>query len=423
MLLEGWRGIKFGRIADFRNGLNFSQGSQGASVKVVGVGDFSGREIYRDYSELEAVRIPGPLDDQDLLKDGDLLFVRSNGNRALIGRCLLFGNVKEPVSFSGFTIRARVNDDSASPAFLAYVMRSSAVRNQFAKLGGGTNISNLNQEILNAIQLALPPLEEQHQICRVLSTWDRAAETIEGLIRSGQKQREALTQLLLWGKIRLGRYATSDGTQLTSYGKIPSSWRFMRIEQIAEEVSIRNTANEVLPVLACSKHVGFVKSLEYFKKKIYSDDLSTYKVAPRGTFGFPANHIEEGSIGYQNVSDAGLVSPIYCLFRTKGSVCDSYLYRLFKTEHYRQIFSAATNSSVDRRGSLRWSEFSKLHVPLPTFEEQESIARVIEAADAETNNLVKQLQNVRIQRNALMEELLVGKLRVASIKPAEVTRA
>lgn len=221
-----------------------------------------------------------------------------------------------------------------------------------------------------------------------------------------------MTQTLIWGKRRLSRFASSREVQTTTYGTIPRDWQFPRIGKLACEVSIRNTEDHDLPVLACSKYAGFVRSLEYFKKKVYSDDTSTYKVVPRGAFGFPSNHIEEGSIGYQDVCDAGLVSPIYCLFRTDGSVSDNYLYRLFKTDHYRQIFSAATNSSVDRRGSLRWHEFSKLHVPLPSLKEQEAIVSILNAADAKTANLAKQLENLRNQRVALMQQLLTGTRRM-----------
>lgn len=134
MVPKGWRERPFGEIAVFRNGLNFTKGSQGAKVKVVGIPHFSGREICSDHSDLALVHTGGPIDEQDLLRNGDLLFVRSNGNRALIGRCLFFENVKEPVSFSGFTIRARIHDVQVSPAFLAYAVRSYSVRNQFLKM-------------------------------------------------------------------------------------------------------------------------------------------------------------------------------------------------------------------------------------------------------------------------------------------------
>ena len=81
--------------------------------------------------------------------------------------------------------------------------------------------------------------------------------------------------------------------------------------------------------------------------------------------------VNEGSIGLLEHVDSGIVSPIYIVFRTDPhKVFAPYLYALFKTETYRHIFAMATNASVDRRGSLRWKEFSSIRVPLPSLDEQ-----------------------------------------------------
>ena len=161
------------------------------------------------------------------------------------------------------------------------------------------------------------------------------------------------------------------------------------------------------------KHEGFVDSLQYFNKKVYSDDTSGYKVIERGCFGFPSNHIEEGSIGYQNIYDAGLVSPIYTVFRPNKKKVDSvYLYKLLKTDHYRQIFSAATNASVDRRGSLRWKEFGKIRVPLPTLLEQQKISSILTSSEKEVETLQQSLDCLRQEKKSLMQQLLSGNKRV-----------
>ena len=160
-----------------------------------------------------------------------------------------------------------------------------------------------------------------------------------------------------------------------------------------------------------------VDSLSYFNKQVFSADTSTYKVAPRSCFVYATNHIEEGSIGYQNLYDFGLVSPMYTVFKTDSSVCDGYLYRLLKTEHYRQIFAAATNASVDRRGSLRWNEFKKLNIPLPPHGEQEAIASLLASAEREIDLLKFQLKSLQTEKAALMAQLLTGKRRVRLPKP------
>ena len=141
-----------------------------------------------------------------------------------------------------------------------------------------------------------------------------------------------------------------------------------------------------------------VESLTYFKKKVYSDDTSNYKVMRRGTFGFPSNHIEEGSIGYQDLFDAGIVSPIYYVFAADKTVDDGFLYKLLKTDRYRQMFAAATNASVDRRGSLRWKEFAKITLLLPPLEEQQAISEAVNSIAATEVAYEGQLTALRQER-------------------------
>ena len=87
---------------------------------------------------------------------------------------------------------------------------------------------------------------------------------------------------------------------------------------------------------------------------------------------------EEGSIGLQDIVDAGLVSPIYTVFRFAPDRIDNrYAYSVLKTSLYRHIFDVSTSASVDRRGSLRWTEFSSIPFPVPPLEEQSAIVEVI----------------------------------------------
>jgi type I restriction enzyme S subunit len=132
----------------------------------------------------------------------------------------------------------------------------------------------------------------------------------------------------------------------------------------------------------------------------------------RGEFAYATNHIEEGSIGYQSLYDQGLVSPMYTVFTTNQPIHDGYLYKVLKTEIYRHIFQANTSASVDRRGSLRWSEFAKLPIPLPPIEEQQQIAETLDTARQEITLLEKQVEAYRRQKRGLMQKLLGGEWRV-----------
>ena len=119
-----WPTVPFGEIAEFRNGLNYSRENFGLGLKVISVGDFGDR-LHPDFAPLNEINPEGVAKEDDYLADGDMLFVRSNGNRDLVGRVMLMQGIGEQaVGYSGFCIRGRMRDKEASnPAFFAYQLR------------------------------------------------------------------------------------------------------------------------------------------------------------------------------------------------------------------------------------------------------------------------------------------------------------
>ncbi|HCT9099355.1 TPA: restriction endonuclease subunit S [Proteus mirabilis] len=352
------------------------------------------------------------VDESLILKKGDFLFNTRN-TPELVGKSAVWNGELTEAIFDN-NINRIVFHNSIDPFYLGLYLNNGRGKSVINSLpAGSTSVAAIYWKDLKNIKLTLPPLPEQKKIAQILSTWDKAIATTEKLIDASQQQKKALMQQLLTGKKRLGQKDSSISYKKTKYGKIPSDWDYPAIKEISKQITKKNTESQDLPVLSCSKHDGFVDSLKYFKKKVYSDDTSGYRIIPRHCFGFPSNHIEEGSIGLQDIYEQGIVSPIYVVFSCdKKRVNNLFLYAMLKTEHYRQIFCAATNASVDRRGSLRWKEFSGIHVPLPSLEEQQKIASVLTAADKEIELLQAKLAHLKDEKKALMQQLLTGKRRV-----------
>lgn len=349
------------------------------------------------------------------IENDDILIARVGANLGMV--CKATGLNRTSNMANAIIIKSK-SAKNADPDFYTYFLLSTYGKSQiYAGAAGGAQ-GVFNTKLTQEIAVPVPPLAEQKKIAQILSAWDKAISVTEKLLTNSQQQKKALMQQLLTGKKRLGLPTGSYEFKLTRYGSIPKDWDYPAIKDICTQVSEKNSAALDYPVLSCSKYDGFVDSLKYFNKKVYSDDLSGYRLIHRGCFGFPSNHIEEGSIGLQNLYETGIVSPIYVVFRAaRTKVDNSYLYAVLKTDHYKQIFGAATNASVDRRGSLRWKEFNQIHVPLPPLKEQQKIAAVFSAADAEIATLEKKLACLKEEKKALMQQLLTGKRRVKVDEP------
>jgi type I restriction enzyme S subunit len=250
------------------------------------------------------------------------------------------------------------------------------------------------------ILVALPPtLAEQEAIAEALSDADTLIESLEQLLVKKRHIKQGAMQELLTGKKRLPGFS--------------GDWVERPIGEISTSSSEKNSTGGALPVLTCSKHFGFVDSLGFFKNQVFSRNLSTYKIIRGGQIGYPANHIEEGSIGLQDLYEVALVSPIYIVFSVTEGIDPFFVHRLLKLDSYRTKFSTATNASVNRRGSLRWPEFSTIEVSLPrALEEQLAVSLVIRDMESDIALTEDRLKKTRQIKQGMMQELLTGRIRL-----------
>ena len=293
-------------------------------------------------------------------------------------------------------INAVVPNTAHNAEFLYYLFEYNS--NYLLRNAGVTATPIISKSVFSEFVFQIPPLSEQRAIAEALSDVDGLLNALDALITKKLAIKQATLQQLLTGKTRLPGFS--------------SAWETKQIGDVVSLCSEKNNLGADIPVLTCSKHLGFVDSLSYFKNQVFSKDLSGYKIIRRGQIGYPINHVEEGSIGLQDLYDVALVSPIYVVCSPKKDINSFFLHRLLKLESYRQEFANATMSSINRRGSLRWPEFSIIHVPLPPIAEQVAIAAVLNDVETEIAALEKRRNKTRSIKQGMMQQLLTGRVRL-----------
>lgn len=144
---------KLSDLGTLRNGMNYDKSSAVMGCKIIGVADF-GNRVFPDYDILDEIDA-AIVSDDNLLKDGDILFVRSNGNKNLVGRTMYICDIHEPVCYSGFCIALRPNTDIINPEYLFYALRAPYCKKQYS-YSQQTNITNLSQAVLSAVDVPFP---------------------------------------------------------------------------------------------------------------------------------------------------------------------------------------------------------------------------------------------------------------------------
>lgn len=271
----------------------------------------------------------------------------------------------------------------------------------------GAGRYKLNKASLEKMPLLLPPIVEQKKIAQILSTWDKAITVTEKLLTNSQQQKQALMQQLLTGKKRL---LDENGVRFST------EWEFKRISKIATRVQRKNDAAEH-PILTISSLSGFVRQDERYSRYMAGESVKNYILLKKGEFAYNKGNsktYEFGCIFDLEAYEAGLVPHVYICFRLKNGLSHRYFKYLFEADYLKPQLGALVNTGVRNNGllNIKPTEFMQTKVPVPCFEEQESIADMLYNSSRTIRVLQDKLACLKDEKKALMQQLLTGKRRV-----------
>lgn len=175
-----------------KNGMNFHTGDHGIEMHCLGVGDFKDYSIIDGTNHLPIVSLNEVPPEESMLQDGDIVFVRSNGNKALVGRCLVVYPRNTPTIYSGFCIRYRLTSKEVNRIYLLRVLKTDSMRERM--MGRGANIQNLNQQIIATLDIPMPPLELQEQFATFVEQIDKLKCAIQKNFEKLKTLKNALMQ-------------------------------------------------------------------------------------------------------------------------------------------------------------------------------------------------------------------------------------
>jgi type I restriction enzyme, S subunit len=142
------------------------------------------------------------------LADGDLLFVRTNGSRDLVGRCAVFqvSLDRRCIGFASYLIRVRLDPQKVVPRYLAYFLNSSKGRSEInTRRRTSAGQFNINSASLRSIPFPLPSLPEQERLVGLLEEREqRTLQLVRGLeaaAEAGKFGREAILRRAFEGKL------------------------------------------------------------------------------------------------------------------------------------------------------------------------------------------------------------------------------
>ena len=172
-----------------------------------------------------------------------------------------------------------------------------------------------------------------------------------------------------------------------------------KIGEFIKEYSVRNTADEDIPVYSVTNENGFCTG--YFSKDVSSKDRTTYKIVPRGCFAYNPSRINVGSIDWQNCDNRVIVSPLYVVFEVSDELNRQYLLHYLKSDVANAFIRANGAGSV--RDNLRFKALSDIPIQMVSVEEQREIVKKID----NVSNLIRKGETIIEELDKLVKSRFV----------------
>lgn len=200
---ESWEVVRMGGICEKIN--------YGTSVRCSS--ERNGRPVLRipnivnetvDTSDLKWATLPEREVSKLLLEQGDLVFVRTNGNKQYTGRCAVYQGKPEGALFASYLIRVRLSKERILPDF-AQAYLSSIGREQITSKAHPASDGkyNIDTGVLRDVLLPRSSLTEQQSIIAIIETISRRLETAREEAQRLKSVFSSMLHLLMTGRVRL----------------------------------------------------------------------------------------------------------------------------------------------------------------------------------------------------------------------------
>jgi type I restriction enzyme S subunit len=357
-----------------------------------------------------------------LLRNGDLLFVRYNGNPAFTAACGMVRGLVSDCVYPDKLIRVRLDEALAEPAFVELAMALPETRQQlsdFIKTAAGQY--GISVRDLRRICIPLPPLAEQRRIvARIEALFARTRRARADLERVAPLARHHRDRTLAtafsheWPQVRIDSVAIGSfdgpfGSNLKSTDYTPSGTRVVRLENIG--------------------HLCFIADKETFIPDEKAARLARHRLQPHDVLFSSFIDKEVRVCLFPDHLPTVAINKADCFsIRVDPARCDPRFLalRLAAPETYEDMRDAVHGATRPRVGL---SDVKRYEIGLPSLTEQTAIIMQVEHAHASTDLIEHEATRAFALVDRLEQSILARAFRGELVpqdpddEPAETTLA
>ena len=359
---DEWVKVSLGDIGETLIGLTYSPKDVVANDGTIVFRSSNIQDGMIDYTDL--VRVNKPIKERIVTRENDILICARNGSQRLIGKNALLTKADEGNTFGAFMMIYRSDDTDVIHPILSTRRYISQVSENL-----GARINQITTSDLNSFEFYIPSnCIERRKIGKLFALINERIATQNKIIEDLKKLKSAI-MVITFGKSNVTK----------------NQWREVRLGNICERVTRRNSNNISNLILTIAAQYGLVSQIDFFNKSVASADLSNYYLLDKGDFAYNKSYSGEytwGAVKRLDLYPQGVLSPLYICFRPIEGIIDSdFLVYLFESKCWYREVSEICVEGARNHGLLNVSvvDFFNMKLHLPDLSEQKRIAEMMNA--------------------------------------------
>ena len=308
-------------------------------------------------------------------------------------------------------------DDTIFKRYFHYLLRS-CYKDEFMRLSGGIRVGqwDLPADALENTPILIPPMDEQ---CRIADFLDTKCTEINALTANIQTQidtleqykRSVITETVTKG---LNPNAEMKDSGIEWVGRIPAHWPVHPVYSYYGERKNKNRLGKEDNLLSLSYGRVIRKDINT-NDGLLPESFNTYNIVEAGDIIIRPTDLQNDKRSLRTglVKEHGIITSAYIDLCPLKQVDSRYFHFLL---HAYDVMKVFYNMGNGVRQGLNYSEFSRLMVFEPPYEEQVAMADYLETKVTEIDAIIEQKKEqmavLDAYKSSLIFEYVTGKKEV-----------
>lgn len=277
--------------------------------------------------------------------------------------------------------------------YLAYMLRSRAIRNRMKILAQGISRFNISQRRVMDIEVSFPSMDEQRKIGVLCGKLDQLIAAEKRKLNLLEKKKSALLQQIFDQKIRFKDYV--------------GPWKQREFGAVYKRRSEKNN-----PIRFKKDRIITVSSMRFLYStfKISEEYLSTYNIMREGDIAFEGNRNSRYAFGrfVENTIGDGIVSHVFNVYQPIDQSHDLLFWKYYINNDYimRNILKKSTISATMMR-TLIDADLKKQILVIPSSEEQKKIGKLFGVVDSLLAAEGRKIDLLILKKKSLLQQMFV----------------